>query len=442
MRVIALLLTAFILTGLSPTTGWCLDCANPPRGTYGKAWWNKYADWCSSCGGTPNASSQSCTPGPNWGGGRSGGFTGSATPELMMMQMVMQFGFDLLGKQMECAFNPSCEANGRREEEKRNLAAERAQIEAEERAAEDDRQQREKEQRQRFEAEKQRLFGEMRLQPGSGELKPRNLGLDTRETGGALQARLLAPRDPGAATTTGAASLGSPAARLRCGAFLLRKADEAAARNDLQEAAFLSNEAAALMGGEKATTAVECPPAGDVPSLGDGAEIETEQSRQARLEIERALQQRSVFMRGMYRRVSEQGAKYRQATEELRQAEERQKEAEASLGEARRRRAEIEATLASPPAAPNPPQGGQPSAAKPDPGAESALAEALAAMQAAEAAYAGAQAEVQAGVEQKAGLERQMEETRSMFDRARKDPAEMGKALEKLQGSSHTGGDS
>ncbi len=47
-----------------------LDCSSPPSG-FGGSWARSYASWCQQCGGTYNSSNQSCSPGPNWGGGRS-----------------------------------------------------------------------------------------------------------------------------------------------------------------------------------------------------------------------------------------------------------------------------------------------------------------------------------------------------------------------------------
>lgn len=368
------------------------------------------------------------------GGSAGGGFAmpGGGDPELMMMQMFMQFGFDLLGKQMECTFNPDCDANvqqRRLQEQQRQLQEqERLQREALQRAAEEERRRKEAERRDRFEQTRQKLLGDMRLQPGSGDLQPRNLGLETRETAAGLQARTLGARD------LGATSLRAPLASTSCGAFLLRKADEAALRGDLQEASFLSSEAAALMSGEKVTTAVECPPPPAVPEIGEGVAIETEENRRFREQFEQGLKQRSRFMSLMYKRVADQGAKYRQAAEELRQAEERKEQAEAELEAARAEKARLEAQLAQAPPAPSPQTTQPPVApAASDPAAHSALAEALAAMQAAEAAYAGAESDLQTSLANKTDLEKQMQQTRSLFDDAQKNPAGMDQALKTLE---------
>ena len=46
------------------------NCNSAPTG-WGGGWWQQYSAWCTACGGTPNSTYQSCTPGPNWG--RTGG---------------------------------------------------------------------------------------------------------------------------------------------------------------------------------------------------------------------------------------------------------------------------------------------------------------------------------------------------------------------------------
>jgi len=42
------------------------DCNQPPQG-FGNEWWERYAQWCSACCGTPNRGTTSCSPGTNWG---------------------------------------------------------------------------------------------------------------------------------------------------------------------------------------------------------------------------------------------------------------------------------------------------------------------------------------------------------------------------------------
>lgn len=50
----------------TPDTSTGVDCNNPPTG-WGSSWWSEYESWCIECGGTPDVSTTTCTPGPNWG---------------------------------------------------------------------------------------------------------------------------------------------------------------------------------------------------------------------------------------------------------------------------------------------------------------------------------------------------------------------------------------
>lgn len=67
--LVSTLLFAFLFF-MIPETSLAVDCNSPPTGSGGN-WARKYKSWCESCGGTYNPSNQSCSPGPNWGGGSS-----------------------------------------------------------------------------------------------------------------------------------------------------------------------------------------------------------------------------------------------------------------------------------------------------------------------------------------------------------------------------------
>ncbi len=76
-----LLIFSFLLTFiLYPIQSHALDCSSPPTG-FGRSWWSSYASWCRSCGGSPDVSTTSCTPGPNWGKSGSSGWGSSSVPE-------------------------------------------------------------------------------------------------------------------------------------------------------------------------------------------------------------------------------------------------------------------------------------------------------------------------------------------------------------------------
>jgi len=438
MQVAKYIVTGIFLSGLATTPALALDCSTPPSG-FGNAWWSEYADWCSSCGGTPDSSTTSCTPGSNWGGGdgSTGGGQGLyrtgdllIDTELYLMEKTLPVFFDAIGQQLACEIDPNCPRKVRQRQIEEQQRLER---EANQRAAEAERRRQELERRARFEQSKQNLLGEMRLQPGSGDLQPRNLALTVRESQGPLQVKTLAPRDLTTAPNLGAAALRSPLARASCGVFLLQKSNRAAADGDFQEAAFLSNEAAALISGEKITSSVACPPPPDVPEVGEGAPVRTDAYRQKSLEIQAALQKRSRFVKQMYQRVANQGERYREISEAVRVAEEQKLAAQARLVEARAAEAELKARLQS-----RLPQHTEPVATllpdetPADPAAESAMAEALAALESAEAAYNEADNDVQSNLNLLAGVEIAMQETRSLFDEVKQDPTHLDQALKVL----------
>jgi hypothetical protein len=346
------------------------------------------------------------------------------------MQQTLPIFFNAIGQQIACEFDPNCprKVHERRQEQQRQKARE-----ARQRAEEEARQRREKERQAQFEQSKQDLLGKLRLQTGSGSLQARNLTLETREVTSAFGTRTLAPRDLSRSSTTMMTSIRSPLARANCGLFLLHKSDEAASRGDFQEAAFLSNEAAALLGGEKITSAVQCPTPPDVPDVGPGREVFTEAYRQKSKEIDEALKKRSHFARSMYQRVLDQGTRYHENHEAIGQAEKGKQQAQSRLDEARKTLAllEKEAVVAPDEDIPSTVVDAQ-SEVMPDKEAESAMAEALAALEAAEGAFEDADQELQKGLKQKAEIEKQMRSTRSLFDQVKKDPKKLDKVLESL----------
>jgi hypothetical protein len=437
------LLIIYLLLAISLTTqALALNCSSPPSG-FGNSWWSQYASWCSACGGSPDVSTTSCTPGPNWGGSGSTNTSSQGLyrtgdlafdTSMYLMEQTLPVFFEAIGNELACQIDPNCPRKVRQRQIEEQQRLER---EARQRVAEEERKRQELERRARFEQTKQNLLGEMRLQPGSGDLRPRSLTLETREVAGTLQARPLVPRELDSTRNLGAASLRSPLAQASCGAFLLRKANDAASRGDFQEASFLSNEAAALIGGEKITSAVTCPPPPAVPDIGPG--IEAKVSRQKGLEIKAALEKRSRYVRSMYQRVVQQGKEYQQVEDTVRKAEERKRQALASLEQASTEKDELESLLEQtpPPASESVAVAEEPKSQS-EPAKESAMAAALAALEAAETAYKEADSELQNTLEKKDKLQGQMQETRSLFDSVKKDPNNLDKALETMARSQET----
>ncbi len=433
--VIVNILLMICLGLISPAWAW--DCGNPPD-AWGNAGWSNYAAWCTECGGTPDVSTTSCTPGPNWGGGSSPGTgssqgmyrTGDFATDMTfyMMEQTLPVFFNAIGQELACQIDPNCPRKVRQRQIEEQQRIER---QARQRAAEEERKRAERERRAQFEQTKKNLLGDMRLQTNSGGLKPRNLTLETREATGTLQARTLAPRELKTGQTVGSASLRSPLAQASCGTYLLRKSNEAARRGDFQEAAFLSNEAAALIGGEKITSAVECPPPPEVSDVGPS--VESELSRQKGLEIKAALEKRSRYVRSMYQRVVKQGKQFQEVESAVQQAEERKQQALASLERARAERRELETHLSqSPPPVRESTDLTTESSTQPEPESakESAMAAALAALEAAELAFTEADSELQNTLDKQDKLKEQMQETRSLFDTVKNDPNQVDHALE------------
>jgi TolA-binding protein len=124
------------------------DCSSPPTGSYGSSWWSEYSSWCSACGGTPYKSTNSCTPGSNWGRGSSSGGGGNYRP---------QPSYDWQAEQ-------------RRQEQER-LRRERARKMRELNAAEEEDRRREEARKKQFEQDKKDALGKLKSGPGQLGLK-------------------------------------------------------------------------------------------------------------------------------------------------------------------------------------------------------------------------------------------------------------------------------
>jgi hypothetical protein len=79
-KTLQFLFIVFPLFIVLPTFSFALNCSSPPTGPFGPAWARAYESWCQQCGGIYNPSSQSCTPGPNWGGRSGSTSPGSSSP--------------------------------------------------------------------------------------------------------------------------------------------------------------------------------------------------------------------------------------------------------------------------------------------------------------------------------------------------------------------------
>lgn len=133
------------------------NCSSPPSG-YGSSWWRAYAAWCSSCCGTPDASTTSCNRGPNWG--CKGSSDGSASSS---SSSPPAYDYEAERQRREAE-------RKRREEELRRQEEERQRREAEEA----------KRRQEEFERNKQQALRDMKGIAGELGLK----GLDTSDSFG------------------------------------------------------------------------------------------------------------------------------------------------------------------------------------------------------------------------------------------------------------------
>jgi Zn-dependent protease with chaperone function len=214
----------------------------PPTGSYGPAWWSAYSAWCAKCGGTPNSATQSCTPGPNWGGTPGSSASSNINSAIVQsMSPAFQSLFNSIGQSLANALlgNPAAAAA---DAARRRQEAEREAEEARRRA----------EARRRMELDlHRRLMSELKLLDDQGDLQPIALA------DGSLGSDLL-PVDDDGLHPSGTSFFGlgggpevNPVVNplnLRRAAFLAEKAQDAPP----QDAAFLLDEALQVADGKPA----------------------------------------------------------------------------------------------------------------------------------------------------------------------------------------------
>lgn len=370
--------------------------------------WSCYQKWCSEqYGRTGKVYNDSRGVGCESRGGSS---TGSSSYGGVSDNPFINALPGLLGEFMK-GFERGMEQNRQRQLQ-REQELELQKLE-EERRAEEAKKLEEK-RRKEWEESKQKMLGEMRGLSDS-ELKPRDLSglpeLKVRETQGAFGTKELKPRDlsaPGQ-TTYGGSGYGATIKRASCSAYLLKKAEAAAAAGKFEESAYLSNEAADFMSGAKDFPEVVCPPPPDVPAV-QGAPIKES------LEEAEKLEKMTVLYSRLYSRVSQQMADYNVVVEGVKKAEDKVKETETGVTEAETKKKELEVQKQEDPQS------------IPD----SAMAEALAALNRAKEALAESQKELKGLNETKADMEKDMEKTKDLFIQAQKQPENADDMLKRL----------
>jgi hypothetical protein len=264
--------------------------------------------------------------------------------------------------------------------------------------------QEEERRRQEFAKSKERMLGMIRSSDFDG-IQPRDLSaeLEVREVDDVFGIKTLKPKG----LTARAQTVSKDLKRLHCTAYLLRKANEAFSQEKFEEAAYLSKEATDLMSGVKASPAVVCPPPPDIPAVEGGPTAES-------LAVSEKIKKQTLFYSRLYTRASQEMVDYRVATSSVGQAERK-------VEETRKQKEEVEARVE---ALKTPKEQGLKTES------DSAMAEALAALEKAKAVYGEAEQELEDRLHAKTKIEEQLKETRSIFEKVRKDPEKIDEMTE------------
>jgi hypothetical protein len=343
-----------------------------------------------------NQGTCSCTSSPS-------GYSGGTNP---FNNLFAPLG-EALGKQMECVLNPNCEANvQQRQQQQLQQQQQQQQLREMQRHQEELRRQEAERRQTEFEEKKGKLLGQMKVQTEA--LGGRDLTglpeLKVREEVDVFGTKSLKPRDLSSPTQT--ASLGSRAGtaleRAHCGAYLLRKANESAAMEKYEEASYLSNEAAELMGGSKSSPGVVCPPPPEVPSVEGGPIAES------REQAEKLRKITFVFSR-LYGRVVQQANDYQIVLTTVKQKEEKIEKARLQKEEAKAKVDRLQSLRLQ----------------KPDEVSEMVMTEASAALAQVQALLQEIEREMAKSLAEKADAESKMNQTRDLFLQLRDHPEKL-----------------
>jgi len=277
----------------------------------------------------------------------------------------------------------------------------------------------EKQRRQEFKEAKARMLGQMRGVQSSSlqfrKLEP----LGVHETTGAFGIKTLKPRDLSKSTQPASAAPDSHGwlKKANCSAYLLRKAFDNWNQKHFEEAAYLSNEAAALASGEKSSPSVVCPPLPDV------ADVKGKQAPEDKARAEKFIKQ-TLLDSKLFARAASQMKDYKTIQQTAKQARQKVDEARTRMEEARLRKQEIERE-----------QQQQADARK-----ASVMAEALTALKKAKEALALSQKNLADATRKQSEIENSMGQTREIISAAQQNPEKTDKLLNQLSKTTKTKG--
>jgi len=313
-------------------------------------------------------------------------------------------------------FQKGMEANRQRAIRQRQEAERRRRM-LQQQIKEREREHREQERRHReeFDAARRRMLGELRGSGGSGSEVQGLPSLEVRETAGAfgtktLKPRYLSRRESKSSTTRSARGW---LARANCSAYLLKRSLRYWSDENFEEAAYLSNEAAALANGEKTSPDVVCPKMPDVADV-KGEEVAEEKARAERF------MKRTMLVSRLFSRAAAEMKGYRAVQRSIEEARQKVDKAEARMEEARGRKQEIERE-----------QQEKAGAKK-----ASVMKEALAALKKAKEALASSRKNLADARKEQEKMEESMKQTREMINAAQNDPESTDRLLEKLSKTS------
>ncbi len=343
-----------------------------------------------------NQGTCSCTSSPS-------GYSGGTNPFQNPFNNLFAPLGEALGKQMECILNPNCEANVQQRQQQQ---LQQQRLMEMQRQQQELRQQEAERRQTAFKEQQGELLRKMKDQTGA--LGGRNLTglpeLKVREEVDVFGTKSLKPRDLSSPTRT--ASLGSRVSaaleRAHCGAYLLRKANEAAGMEKYEEASYLSNEAADLMSGSKSSPGVVCPPPPEVPAVEGGPVAES------REQAEKLRKMTFVFSR-LYGRVAQQTNDYQIVLTTVKEKEEKIEKARRQREEAKARVDKLQSLKLQ----------------KPDEVSEVAMTEASAALAQVEALLQEIEREMAKTLAEKAEAENKMNQTRDQFLQLRDHPEKL-----------------
>lgn len=308
---------------------------------------------------------------------------------------------EAISKQMECLFNPNCEANiqqqqqqqrfmemQRQEEQLRKQEAERGQMD--------------------FDRKKSDLLNQMRVLPE----------LNVREVGDVFGTKALKPRDLSSPTQVASLSSAPTTAlqKAHCTAYLLRKANDAASQGRLEESAYLSSEAADLMSGAKDSPGVVCPPPPEVPSVEGGPIVQSGEQAQK-------LQKMTFVYSKLRSQAAQQVGDYQAVLTRVKRAEEKIEKAKLQKEEAKTKVDRLRTQKQE----------------QTDSASASAMAEAFAALKETEAVLQESQKDLAEAEKEKLAMETKMNRTRDLFIQARDHPEDIDDVYKLLAPKSQGG---